>query len=388
MKKYQSQIHRCFRCGYCKFPTDYSAINCPSYNRFRFDSYSTGGRLWLTYGWLKGELPWSEHLAEILYACTNCKNCTEQCPMKFAPDIVEWIIGARSDMVEQGKIPARVKRFLESVYNYGNPFKNMRNERAAWADGTRIYEKGDDFLLYIGCIGSYDENGQKMARNLAGLLEKAGLSFGILGNDEECCGNEVYSLGETDLFNALAKKNIDKFRELGVKKVITLCPHGYNIMKNQYQGMGYTFEVYHYTEVLDSLIKDKMLKPAAGKLKVTYHDPCYLGRHNKVYDAPRAVLHSFTEAELLEMPRNRSDAFCCGGGSGNFVTDYLSGGQDSPARTRIREAARTGADILALACPGCLVMFQDAIKAESLEDKLQVKDLATIIRESIALKSA
>ncbi len=173
MKKYQAQIHRCFRCGYCKFPTDYSAINCPSYNRFRFDTYSTGGRLWLTYGWLKGELPWSEHLAEILYACTNCKNCTEQCPMKFAPDIVEWIIGARSDMVEQGKIPARVKRFLESVYNYGNPFKNLRNERAAWADGTRIYEKGDDFLLYIGCLGSYDENGQKMARNLVRLLENS-----------------------------------------------------------------------------------------------------------------------------------------------------------------------------------------------------------------------
>jgi Fe-S oxidoreductase len=304
--------------------------------------------------------------------------------MKFAPDIVEWIIGARSDMVEQGKIPARVKRFLESVYNYGNPFKNLRNERAAWAGGTRLYEKGDDFLLYIGCLGSYDENGQKMARNLVRLLETAGLSFGILGNDEECCGNEVYSLGETELFNALAQKNIDKFRELDVNKVITLCPHGYNIMKNQYQGMGYAFEVHHYTQVLDSLIKDKMLKPKSGKLKVTYHDPCYLGRHNKVYDAPRKVLHSLNEMDLLEMPRNRSDAFCCGGGSGNFVTDYLAGGQDSPARTRIREAAQTGADILALACPGCMVMFQDALKAENLEGKLQVKDIATIIKESIA----
>jgi Fe-S oxidoreductase len=127
-----------------------------------------------------------------------------------------------------------------------------------------------------------------------------------------------------------------------------------------------------------------MLIPKDRKQKVTYHDPCYLGRHNKVYDAPRKVLHGIKEMDLIEMPRNRSDAFCCGGGSGNFVTDYLAGGQDSPARTRIREAAQTGADILALACPGCMVMFQDAIKAENLEDKLQVKDIATIISESIA----
>jgi len=304
--------------------------------------------------------------------------------MKFAPDIVEWIIGARSDMVEQGKIPIRVKRFLESVYNYGNPFKYLRNERAAWANGTRIYEKGDDFLLYIGCLGSYDENGQKMARNLVSLLEKAGLSFGILGNDEECCGNEVYCLGETELFNALAKKNIDKFRELDVKKVITLCPHGYNIMKNQYQGMGYSFEVHHYTQVLDSLMKDKMLKPKAGKQKVTYHDPCYLGRHNKVYDAPRSALQSLNGIDLIEMGRNKADAFCCGGGSGNFVTDYLAGGKDSPARTRVREAGQIGASTLAVACPGCMVMFTDAIKAEGLEDKLRLMDISAIIRESIS----
>lgn len=381
MKKYQSQIHRCFRCGYCKFPTDYSAFNCPSYNRFRFDTYSTGGRLWLTYGWLKGELPWSEHLAEILYACTTCKNCTEQCPMKFAPDIVEWIIGARSDMVEQGKVPPRVKRFLESVYNYGNPFKNLREERGAWAGGTKIYERGDDFLLYVGCLGSYDENGRVMARNLVNILEKAGLSFGILGNDEECCGNEVYSLGEMDLFQVLAGKNIKKFKELGVTKVINLCPHGYNIMKNQYQQMGYSFEVYHYTQVIDSLIKDQRLKPSHKGSVITYHDPCYLGRHNKLYDASRRILQSVPGAEVVEMARNRADSFCCGGGSGNFVTDHLAGGEDSPARVRVREAAETGADVLALACPGCMVMFKDAVKAENLVGKIQLKDILMILMD-------
>ncbi len=381
MKNYQTQIHRCFRCGYCKFPTDYSAFNCPSYNRFRFDTYSTGGRLWLSYAWLKGEIPWSEHLAEILYACTTCNNCVEQCPMKFAPDIVDWIIGARSDMVEQGKLPARVKRFFESVYNYGNPFKNLREERGAWAKDIKIYEKGDDFLLYVGCLGSYDENGQAMARNLAGLMKKAGLSFGILGNEEECCGNEVYSLGEMDLFKALAEKNIEKFRDLQVKKVVTLCPHGYNIMKNQYQQMGYNFEVYHYTQMIDSLIMDKRLKPAHKDSVVTFHDPCYLGRHNKLYDASRKILQSVPGTKVVEMDRNRANSFCCGGGGGNFVTDFLAGGKESPARVRVREAADTGADVLAVACPGCMVMLNDALKAEDLEGKMQLKDISMILSE-------
>jgi len=302
--------------------------------------------------------------------------------MKFAPDIVEWIIGARSDMVDQGKIPTRVKRFLESVYTYGNPLKNLREDRGAWANRIKTYARGDDFLLYVGCLGSYDENGQKTARNLATLLQMAGLSFGILGKDEECCGNEVYSLGETDLFNILAKKNVDKFKELDIKKVITLCPHGYNIMKNQYQGLGYPFEVYHYTHVLDSLLRDNRIKLKGTKAKITYHDPCYLGRHNQVYDAPRKALQGIDGMDLIEMDRNRADAFCCGGGSGNFVTDYLAGGKDSPARARLREARQTGASKLAVACPGCMVMFSDAIKAENMEDELQVVDITAIIYES------
>jgi len=303
--------------------------------------------------------------------------------MKFAPDIVEWIIGARSDMVEQGKIPARVKRFLESVYNYGNPLKIPREDRGAWANGTRKYEKGDEYLLYIGCLGSYDENAQKMAQSLVDILKSASVSFGILGAEEGCCGNEVYALGETDLFNSLASTNIEKFKELGVRKVITLSPHAYNTLKNQYQTMGYNFEVYHYTQILDRLTKDKKLKAGHGKARVTYHDPCYLGRHNKVYDEPRETLHRIKGIELVEMERNRADAFCCGGGSGNFITDYLAGGEDSPARVRIREAKQTGADVLAVACPGCLVMFKDAVKAEDSGDNFAVLDIATMVKESM-----
>ncbi|HEX7364411.1 MAG TPA: (Fe-S)-binding protein [Dehalococcoidia bacterium] len=381
-QKYVSQIHRCFRCGYCKFPTDYSSFNCPPYRRFRFDTYSTGGRLWLIYAWLKGEVEWSEHLAEILFTCTMCKNCAEQCPMKFAPDIVDWIVGARSDMVEKGKIPPRVARFFEAVHGYGNPLKLLRSDRAAWANGTKLYSAGDEYLLYVGCLGSYDEHGQKMAKGIVDILNKAGVSFGILGNDEECCGNEIYMLGEMGLFQNLVEKNSQKFKELGVKKVVTLCPHGYNVMKNNYPALGGSFEVCHYTQLLADLIKKKRIKLSRNKAKVTYHDPCFLGRHNNIYDEPRQILQSIPGLKLVEMERNRRDAFCCGGGSGNFIMDLLAGDEDSPARVRVREAYATGADTLAVACPSCMTMLTDAVKTEDLDGKLTVKDVSQIIKES------
>jgi len=383
---YASQIHRCFRCGYCKFPTDYSSFNCPSYRRFRFDTYSTSGRLWLVYAWLKGEIEWSERFAEVLYTCTTCKNCVEQCPMKFAPDIVDWIVGARSDMVEKGRVPPRVAHFFDSVYGYGNPLKLLRSDRAAWANGTKMYAPDDEYLLYVGCLGSYDENGQKMARSLVHVLKAAGVSFGILGNDEECCGNEIYMLGEMGLFRTLAEKNSQQFKELGVKKIVALSPHAYNTMKNNYPAFGASFEVYHYTQLLYDLIKKNKIKLSQDKAKVTYQDPCFLGRYNNIYDEPRRVLQNIPGLELVEMDRNKKDAFCCGGGSGNFIMDLLAGGEDSPARVRIREAYATGADTLAVACPSCLTMFTDAVKAEDLDGKLAVKDVSQIVKESLTAK--
>ncbi len=386
MQEYANQIHRCFRCGYCTFPTDYSYFNCPSYRRFRFESYSTGGRLWLTYAWVKGEIEWSEHLAEILYSCTTCKNCVEQCPMKFASDIVEWIVGARSDMVEKSKIPVEVGRFFEAVQVYGNPLKLPGSERGAWADGTKRYESGDEYLFYVGCLGSYDENGQRMARSLAELLKEAEISFGILGSEEKCCGNEVYMLGEMGLFQLLAEKNIQEFKEHGVRKIVTLSPHAYNAMKNNYLKFGADFEVYHYTQLLYDLAKKNTIKFSQNQAKVTYQDPCFLGRYNKIYDEPRQILQGIPGIELVEMERNREDSFCCGGGSGNFVMDLLAGGEESPGRVRVREAYETGADTLAVACPSCMIMFMDAAKEEGLEDRLTIKDVSQIVKESLLLK--
>jgi Fe-S oxidoreductase len=249
-----------------------------------------------------------------------------------------------------------------------------------------MYTPGDQYLLYVGCLGSYDENGQKMARSLVDVFNAAGVSFGILGSDEECCGNEVYMLGEMGLFQTLVEKNSQKFKELGVKKIITICPHGYNVMKNRYPASGANFEIYHYSQLLNDLIEKDKIKPSRIEAKVTYQDPCFLGRYNKIYDEPRQILQSIPGVELVEMARNRADAFCCGGGSGNFVMDLLAGSEESPARVRVREAYATGANTLAVACPSCLTMFTDAVKTEDLDGKLAVKDISQIVRESLPAK--
>lgn len=387
--KYKDVIHRCFRCGYCKFPNNWIDVNnCPAYARFRMETYSCGGRLWLVRAWVNGEIDWSEHFAQIVYSCTACKNCEQQCPLRFNVDIVDMVIAAKSEMVERGEIPPSAKEFLENVQRQGNPYGNSREKRGEWMEGTGIEAyQGQEFLYYVGCVGSYDTRGQKTARVLGKVLQKAGVSFGVLGNDENCDGNEVRSLGEETLFEMLAEENVAQFQSLGVQKIVTLSPHSYNAMKNDYPGFNGGFDVAHYTQLLQSLISDGRLDVSGGvNATVTYHDPCFLGRWNEEYEAPRNVLKSIPGIQLIEMERNRDGALCCGGGGGNFYIDLLGGSEDSPARRRVREAHETGADVLAVACPNCLTMLEDAVKAEELEDKLTVKDVAEIVGEACGIK--
>lgn len=275
MQTYAKQIHRCFRCGYCKFPSDFTDFNCPSYSRFRLETYSTGGRLWLIWAWLKKEIEWSEHFAEIVFSCATCRNCVEQCPMGFSDDIVDWIVSARSDMIEKGLALPHIRDFLNNISKHGNPWGTARSKRDSWAEGIRRYKPGDEYFFYVGCVGSYEERGQRMARNFAELLDKAEVSFGILGAEEDCDGNEAYMLGEMGLFQELAKKNVQKFKELGVKKVVTLSPHAYNSMKNKYPRFG-DFQVFHYTQLLSEMIQQEKIELSELKAKVTYHDPCFL----------------------------------------------------------------------------------------------------------------
>ncbi|HOC46830.1 MAG TPA: (Fe-S)-binding protein, partial [Syntrophorhabdaceae bacterium] len=254
---FRDTIHRCFRCGYCKFPATWTDVNnCPPYARFRMESYSCGGRLWLTRAWLSEKLDWSEHIAEILYSCTMCRNCEIKCPLSFNINIVNMVVAARGEMIERGKVPPAVKRFLENIHVHGNPYGNARSKRGAWAEGTAIEQyKDQEYLFYVGCTGSYDTRASISSRTLGLLFGEAGISFGVLGNDENCDGNEVDKLGEAGLFEMLAEDNIERFNSLGIEKIVTLSPHAYNAMRDLYPRYGGKYMVLHYTQMLLKLIK-------------------------------------------------------------------------------------------------------------------------------------
>jgi Fe-S oxidoreductase len=383
--RYEDIVHRCFRCGYCKFTGDYTDFNCPTYRKFRFETYAPGGRMWLIRAWLNDEIKTSDRFQEILFSCATCANCVEHCVFTFSEDLVNIFIAAREELINGGIIPPPVRDYLKSININGNPYKEPAEERGKWADGTSIETyNGHDYLFYVGCVGSYDERAKKIARAVGNLLLEAGISIGILAEKESCDGNEVRTLGEAGLFKVLAERNIAQFKELGVKKIVTLDPHAFNVFKNDYAGLGGEFEVYHYTQVLAPLIKSKKIPLNEYEARITFHDPCYLGRHNKEYDAPRAILGAIPGVEMVEMEQNRENAFCCGGGGGNFFTDILGGGMDSPNRIRVRGALDTGAQIIAVACPQCAKMLEDGIKAEELDDKLEVLDVAEIVTRALA----
>jgi Fe-S oxidoreductase len=337
--------------------------------------------MWLIRAWTRGEIDWSESLGKILYSCTTCNNCVQSCKFPFNSNIVDTIIAAREEVVANGLVTPKVARFFRNIEAYGNPYRELRENRGRWAEGTGVEpHTGQEFLYYVGCVGSFDEKGQRAARALGELLLGAGISFGILGPAEECDGNEIRILGESRIFQTLRDRNTALFQKAGVNKIITLSPHSYNVFRNEYPD---GFEVFHYTRILRELIEEGRLKPESElNMKVTYHDPCFLGRHAGEYEAPREILKAIPGVDLIEMERNRENSFCCGGGSGNFYTDFFGGGENSPSRIRVREACKTGANILAVACPTCAVMLSEAIKDEGIEEKLTVKDIAEIVKES------
>ena len=387
LEQYLPSLYTCIKCRGCMSSTGEAKPVCPMAERYGFFSYSAGGMVALARSIYEGELNWGTELAEVIYNCTMCRACVEQCRNIYyltneyfnVPYLVEKM---REELVEQGKIPPVVKDYLKSVDLYGNPYQISSNKRGRWAEEAGIpLFSGQEFLFYVGDEGSFDERGIAIAQTV-GILMKGYVSVGILGDKEISDGNEVKAFGEGGLFEVLVERNIEKFKKLGVRKIVTLSPHGYNSMKNEYSKKGGDFQVMHYTQLLEKLIDQGKLTFSELRTTVTYHDPCYLGRYNHEYEAPRRILKSIPGLELIEMKSIKEEAFCCGGGGGNFFTSMLGNDANSPGRIRVRQAYETKAKVLAVACPVCAKMLGDAVKDEGLDDKLQVKDIAEIVNEA------
>ncbi len=383
LEAYGNLLHRCFRCGYCKLPSEYCAFNCPSYNRYRMETYSPGGRLWLIRAVANKTIPPSRNYAAILYSCTMCGNCTEHCCLEFKDEILNIMTAARERLVDESILPPGVQKYLENVYAFGNPWKKPQRKRGDWANGTgiRLYDGNDEYLYYVGDVGSYHPRAGAASRAIGRLLLQSGISFGILGREEVSHGNEARGMGETALFEYLMDKNLELFRKKEVKKIVAYSPHAYNAMKNGYREMSGCPSVFHYLDIMKQILSEGRIDVSGGKasIKVTYHDSCFLGRWNKKYDLPREILGRIPMVELVEMQRNRENAFCCGGGNGNVFTDMLGGSEHSPGRVRVREALSCGAEVIAVSCPACLVMLDDAVASEGVEHLVKVLDIAEII---------
>lgn len=376
----------CINCQFC-------LPSCPRFDITTGDiSQGASGltrALYYTVKWGETDREILNELRDILYSCMTCKSCEIACKnLSTATKLVDAIEKGRQLLIEEmiGPMPDQ-KRALESLEKYGNPYGMLPAERRDWMKGLNVpnfsKEVGVEVLFYVGCTAPHDAAVQNMAKAFVKLLEKTQVRFGII-EDEACCGNPSLKMGEVLLFEDLCEKNLNQFKSLGVKHIVTLSPHCFDTLVNKYpqEAMQGT-KVQHCSQLLADLIEAKRLvfKSRIEK-KVTYQDPCYLGRHNDVYDAPRKVLNSIPGIELIEFPRARVDSVCCGGGGGRMWTDFESE-VERIANIRVKEAIEVGVELIVTACPWCLINMTDGVKSVNVEDKLKVKDLAELCVEAL-----
>jgi len=317
-----------------------------------------------------------------LWACTMCNACVSVCPVLI--DQVDYIVDYRRTLVSGNKIDAKKRAFLENIAKSNNPFGLPQSERLQWMNEMGVPTVAEnpraEYLYWVGCQSSYDPRGRRVATAVVKILKAARVDFAILGNSELCTGEPVRRLGEEGRFQELALKNIESIRSSGAKKVIVHCAHCFNTFLNEYPEFGADFQVVHHTQLINELIASGRLNPGRFAEAVTFHDPCNLGRMNGVLDAPREVLGSAEGLELREMKRNKTNSFCCGGGGANVW--YQVPERKKIGVIRAEEAKATGASLLAVACPFCITMFEDASKTMG-EESLRVKDIAEIIAETL-----
>jgi len=362
-------FNTCLQCGVC---TSVCPLNL-------FSGFSPRGIL----RQLSMKTATEQSVDQAVWRCLTCNACGMDCPRSI--DLISVMQAVRTLNVANGKMPDFFKAPLASLEENGNPWNGARIERTRWAAdlGLPRFQPDREYCLFTCCTTAYDPDNLKPGQALPQVLARAGISFGTLGTEESCCGDQARKLGALERFTALARQNTELFLDSGVHKILTTSPHCLNAFKHAYgESMG-AFEVEHYSELLDRLIAQDRLRPTRQVNGiVTYHDPCYLGRHNGIYDAPRRILQSIPGLVLVEMPDNRSHSVCCGSGSGN------AWGNGSPDKhlgvMRVREALKTGAAVIATACPYCIRMLNDAVRELGVEHKLMVKDLSELLLQSLA----
>lgn len=320
---------------------------------------------------------------EALWACTTCLACMEACPVfiEHVPKIVEM---RRHLVMEEASLPETMEDALRSLEARGHPFRGAGIARSAWAEGVEVKSlpRGDraEWLLWVGCATALNERNHASLRALVRVLRAAGVDVGILGDEETCTGDPARRVGNEYLFQDQARRTIETLARHGVQKIVTLCPHCYNTFRHEYPQLGGQYEVWHHTQLLARLIDEGRIRPAGGPSPlVTFHDPCYLGRHNGEYEAPRRVLEAIPGMRAVEMAQSREHSFCCGAGGGLYWVEDRVGQRVSHVRTH--HASSTGADVVATACPFCMLMFEDA--AAATESSVRPLDIAELLEQSL-----
>ncbi len=356
-------LNQCMQCGLCSAICPWGKVDSPFLTRKLIRMGQLGMEGYET--------------DDILFACTTCRLCVDNCPRNIK--IIDIIEAMRTTIAEFGGLPPSLKAVTGSIHANGNPWSGGKDDRNKWSEGLDVpfFSEEKEYFLYVCCTSCYDPRGLSIAKAIVNIFNKAGLSYGIIGNDEKCCGQAIKKAGALSEFEMLKESNERLFKEKGVKKIITTSPHCLVAFKEDYDFEN--VEIFHYTEILAMLMEQGRLEPVESDKNVIYHEPCYMGRHASIYEEPRELLKAF--GNLTEFDDNREFSMCCGAGGGRMWMETPQEQRFSDVKTL--EAGKKNSDIIATCCPYCVNMFEDSVKTRGLSEKIKVKDIAELIWEAI-----